>query len=101
MFASLLSQTEIGLDLATTPKGMVTDNSQLVLEADRMLFSSLTAEVCPDYTPPHDKQAGLPIGIKIAPIHPYYLPRQTDPIGRRLSCSWLSLLPLFQYLSPA
>ena len=56
MFASLLLQIEIGLDRATTPRGMVTDNTQLVLEADRMLFSSFTAEVCPDDTPPHDKQ---------------------------------------------
>jgi hypothetical protein len=53
---------------------MVTDNSQLVLRADRMLFSreappvacSLTTAVCPDYTPPHGKQAALLIGTKVA-----------------------------------
>ena len=98
---SLLScRIETGLDYATTPRGMVTDNSELVLEADRMLFSSFSAEVCPGYTPPHDKQLLL-LGIKFAPIHPYYLPSRTDAIGARLSCSWLPLLPLFQDLLPA
>lgn len=72
---SLLScaRLTIGLDHVRTPGGMVTDNSQLVLRADRMLFSrevppvacSLTAAVCPDYyTPPHGKQATLLIGTK-------------------------------------
>ena len=85
------------------PRGMVTDNSQLVLRADRMLFSrnvpvvdrSSTAAVCPDYTPPHDKQAALLIGTKIAPFHPPYLPTQTESIdGTALPLS-ASLLPLF------
>ena len=41
VFASLLRkiQVAIGLDHVRTPGGMVTDNSQLVLRADRMLFS--------------------------------------------------------------
>jgi hypothetical protein len=72
VFASLLSQIEIDLDLVTTPRGMVTDNSQLVLRADRMLFSRgqlVHSRSVPsrlhDYTPPHDNQAGLLIGTKI------------------------------------
>jgi hypothetical protein len=64
---SLCRRLTIGLDYVRTPRGMATDNSQLVLRADRMLFSrkvplvacSLTTEVCPDYTPPHGKQAAL------------------------------------------
>jgi hypothetical protein len=78
---SLLSHARltIGLDHVRMPGGMVTDNSQLVLRADRMLFSRkvppLTTAVCPDYyTPPHDKQAALLTGTKVAPFHPPYLP---------------------------
>lgn len=82
------------------PRGMVTDNSQLVLRADRMLFSrnvpvvdcSSEAAVCPDYTPPHDKQAALLIGTKIAP-HPPYLPSHTESIDG-------TALPLSESLQP-
>ena len=58
MFASLLRKIDtIGLDHVRTPGGMVTDNSQLVLRVDRMLFSRevplvacpLTTAVCPGY----------------------------------------------------
>ena len=55
VFASLLLQIKIGLDRATTPRSMVTDNSQLVLRADRMLFSRAGGllVVCPDYSTRH------------------------------------------------
>ena len=39
VFACLLLQIEVGLDHITTPRGMVTDTSQLVLKTDRTLFS--------------------------------------------------------------
>ena len=82
---------------------MVTDNSQLVLRADRMFFSrevppvacSLTTAVCPDYAPPHDKQAALLIGTKVAAFHPPYRPSQTDPIGGPALLLSAPLLPLF------
>jgi hypothetical protein len=70
---------------------MVTDNNQLVLRADRMLFSRevppLTTAVCPDHTPPHDKQAALLAGTKVAPFHPPYLPNQPK---RTQLVEWLS-----------
>lgn len=59
------------------PEAWLLTTSQLVLDANRVLFSSFTAEVCPGYTPPHDKQLLL-IGIKVAPVRPYYLLSQVQ-----------------------
>jgi len=105
LLCSLLScaRLTIGLDRVNTPRGMVTDNSQLVLRADRMLFSrkappvacSLTTAVCPDHTPPHGKQAALLIGTKVSAFHPPYQPSQTDSIGGPVLPLSAPLLPLF------
>ena len=101
----------IGLDHVRTPGGMVTDNSQLVLRADRMLlFSrkvppvacSLAAVVSPVYTPPHDKQAVLLIGTKVVPFHPPYMPNQNGPNWWNGSPSQrASVTPLLKVLLPA
>jgi hypothetical protein len=111
---SLLScaRLTIGLDHVNTPRGMVTDNSQLVLRADRMLSSrrappvacSLTTAICPDYTPPHGKQAALLIGTKVSAFHPPYRPSQTESIGGPvlpLSRSARLYYPSFKVLLPA
>lgn len=100
---SLLScaRLTIGLDHVSTPRGMVTDNSQLVLRADRMLFSrkvplvacSLTTA---NYTPPHGKQAALLIGTKVEPFHPLYLPTKRTQLVERLSRSASLRYPSFK-----